>query len=420
MKLITKTSLNFLSISIFVFLFGIVGFYYLLRDQVNQNINQELELKVEQMISQINSAHSSEKIEVKQNEKIIFRQIKATDLVQKGFGDTIIFDQQKKSYEYYRYYGHVLNWNNNLYFIQILKPLREFDNLIVRMTLATTGLILLISFVLLFMNWKTSVQAWKVFYNTVDKIQDYNVRSGKKLELEDSDIKEFDDLNKVLTSMTDRIEKDYLNIKEYTENASHEFQTPLAIINSKMENLLQDESLPEKQLHAIADAYEASNRLSRINKTLLLLSRIENLQYPEKEEVKLKDIMEYQLNAVEDLIDAKDLKLVKNINETQVSMNPYLADVLFLNLLKNAISHNVEGGSINIDLNANYFSVSNSGISQAIDPSHLFKRFHKASKSPDSTGLGLAIAHKICEVSSFKIDYYYENDLHHFKVVFNS
>lgn len=420
MKLITKTSLNFLSISVFVFLLGIVGFYFLLRDQVNQNINQDLELKVEQMISQISSAHSSEKIEAKQSEKVIFRQINPTEAVQTGFGDTIIFDQQKKSYEYYRYYGYVLNLNSNTYFIQILKPLREFDNLIVRMTLATTVLILLISFLLLFMNWKTSVLAWKVFYSTVDKIQAYNVRSGKKLELEDSDIKEFDDLNKVLTSMTDRIEKDYLNIKEYTENASHEFQTPLAIINSKMENLLQDESLPEKQLHAIADAYEASNRLSRINKTLLLLSRIENLQYPEKEEVKLKDIMEYQLNAVEDLIDAKDLTLVKNIQETQVSMNPYLADVLFLNLLKNAISHNIEGGKINIDLNANYFSVSNSGVSKAIDSSRLFKRFQKSSKSPDSTGLGLAIAHKICEVSSFKIDYSFENDLHHFKVVFNS
>lgn len=419
MKLITKTSLNFLSTSIFVFLLGIVGFYYLLRDQVNQNINQELELKVEQMISQISSAHNTGKIEVKQSEIVIFRQIQHKEKVQLGFGDTIVFNQQKNAYEYYRYYGYVLSLNNNFFFIQILKPLRESDNLIVRITLATTVLILLIIFVLLIMNWTSSVRAWKVFYSTVDRIKNYNVRSGKNLELEDSEIKEFDDLNKVLTSMTDRIEKDYLNMKEYTENAAHEFQTPLAIINSKMENLLQDESLPEKQLNAIAEAYEASNRLSRINKTLLLLTRIENLQYPEKENVKLNEIIDYQLNAIEDLINAKQIELVKDVKNIQVLMNPYLADVLFLNLLKNAIFHNIEGGIIKIELNSEGFSVSNSGDLQAIDKERLFKRFNKSSKSPDSTGLGLAIAHKICEVNSFKIDYSFESELHQFKVKFN-
>lgn len=420
MKLITKTSLNFLSISIFVFLVGIVGFYYLLKNQVNQNLNQELEAKVEQMISQIRVAHTSENIEVKQNEIVVFKQIQHTDKVQRGFGDTIVFNQQKKAYEYYRYYGIVLNLNDNFYFIQILKPLREFDNLIVRITLANTVLILLIIFVLLIMNWTSSIRAWKVFYSTVDRIQNYNVRSGEKLKLEDSEIKEFDDLNKVLNSMTDRIEKDYLNIKEYTENAAHEFQTPLAIINSKMENLLQDDSLLEKQLNAIAEAYEASNRLSRINKTLLLLTRIENLQYPEKEEVKLHEIIEYQLNAVEDLINAKQLELVRDVKSVQILMNPYLADVLFLNLLKNAILHNIEGGLIQIDLNSEGFSISNSGNQQAIDKKRLFKRFNKSSKSPDSTGLGLAIAHKICEVNDFSISYSFERKLHQFKVSFKS
>lgn len=268
------------------------------------------------------------------------------------------------------------------------------------------------------MNWTSSIRAWKVFYNTVDRIQNYNVRSGKNLELEDSEIKEFDDLNRGLTLMTDRIEKDYLNVKEYTENASHEFQTPLAIINSKMENLLQDESMSEKQLLAIAEAYEASNRLSRINKTLLLLTRIENLQYPEKEQVKLHEIIDYQLKAVEDLIDAKQIELIKEMKNVQVLMNPYLADVLFLNLLKNAITHNIEGGKIQIKLNSSGFSVSNSGNMQAIDKDRLFKRFNKSSKSPDSTGLGLAIAHKICEVNNFNISYSFDNELHKFKVKF--
>lgn len=418
MKLITKTSLNFLSISVFVFLLGIIGFYFLLRNQVNQNINNELEVKVSYIINQLSALRNAENISAEQSEIIVVEEIQASDRVRIGFQDTIILNQQKNTYEYYRYYGQVVSNFDKYYFIKVLKPLRESDNLIVRITLATTVLILLISFVLLIMNWTSSIRAWKVFYNTVDRIQNYNVRSGKNLELEDSEIKEFDDLNRGLTLMTDRIEKDYLNVKEYTENASHEFQTPLAIINSKMENLLQDESMSEKQLLAIAEAYEASNRLSRINKTLLLLTRIENLQYPEKEQVKLHEIIDYQLKAVEDLIDAKQIELIKEMKNVQVLMNPYLADVLFLNLLKNAITHNIEGGKIQIKLNSSGFSVSNSGNMQAIDKDRLFKRFNKSSKSPDSTGLGLAIAHKICEVNNFNISYSFDNELHKFKVKF--
>ena len=135
--------------------------------------------------------------------------------------------------------------------------------------------------ILLFLNRLTSRNAWKAFYMTIDKLNKYDINSQSDLQFNKAEVKEFDDLNKVLVTMTNKIKEDYLNLKEYTENASHELQNPLAIINAKMELLLQSGDLNEKQYKAVIASYEASNRLSRLNKTLLLLAKIENRQFPD-------------------------------------------------------------------------------------------------------------------------------------------
>ena len=418
MKLITKTSLNFLSISIFVFLLGIVGFYFLLRNQVNQNIDLDMQLKMEQMARQMIDPQFAQNYS-QDSDITLITEISPNQNVNIGLKDTLIFNKQKNSYQFYRSFSQVVITDKAHYYVQILKPLREFDRLIVRITLATTVLIIILTVILLVLNWRLTESAWKSFYNTLSKIGGYNVRSEKNIDLEDSDIKEFDDLNNVLNSMTDRIQKDYLNIKEYTENAAHEFQTPLAVINSKMENLLQDDQLSEEQLKSIAEAYEASSRLSRINKTLLLLSRIDNLQFPEKEKVDLKEIIRYQLNAVEELIDMKNINIDEDFNsDINLEMNPYLADIMISNLLKNAITHNIDAGTLKITLMEGCLSVSNTGIDTAIDSENLFKRFRKSSESAESTGLGLAILQKICEVNNFSIKYSFDNQLHTFLISF--
>ena len=418
MKLITKTSLNFLSISIFVFLMGIVGFYSLLRNQVNQNIDLDMQLKMEQMARQMIDPQFAQNYS-RDSDITLITEISPNQDVSIGLKDTLIFNKQKNSYQFYRSFSQVVITDKAHYYVQILKPLREFDRLIVRITLATTVLIIILTVILLILNWRLTENAWKSFYNTLSKIHGYNVRSEKNIDLENSDIKEFDDLNNVLNSMTDRIQKDYLNIKEYTENAAHEFQTPLAIINSKMENLLQDDHLSEEQLRSIAEAYEASSRLSRINKTLLLLSRIDNLQFPEKEKVDLKEIIRYQLNAIEELIDMKNIKIDEDLNsDINLEMNPYLADIMISNLLKNAITHNNINGVLKISLTESKLCVSNTGIDSAIDSKDLFKRFRKSSKSSESTGLGLAILQKICEVNNLSIKYSFDNQLHTFQISF--
>ncbi len=398
-------------------MFAAIAFYFLLRTEVNQNINLELQKRKTGILNQLLSAHKSVNTPPNHNERVIITPLKEVKSPILNFYDTVFYDDDAKKYIPFRQLGFTANLNNADYYIQIYKSLEETDNLIVRIFLIMTILVFLIIITLLITIRFTSLRAWNAFYDTIRKLNTYDINSQSEFSLNPSEIKEFEDLNKGLKSMIERIKKDFQNMKEYTENASHELQTPLAIINMKMELLLQSKTLDEKQLKAVIDAYEASNRLSKLNQTLLLLAKIENRQFPESKLVEPHKVIENQLEMVEDLIDSRQIQLKRHFDEKVIIyMNPYLADILFANLIKNAIRHNLAGGELIIDINKEMLTVSNSGNPLKMSKDALFERFHKQSSSPESLGLGLAIVQKICEVYGFKVSYHYENNLHHFSI----
>lgn len=418
MRLLTKITLNLLAISIFIFLFGMVAFYYILRQQVDQNINLELAKRKTSIIKELDSAHSSIKQSVNLNEKVLITPLNKPR-PEVSLSDTFLFNQDENRYALYRQLGFVKSINNQSYYVQIYKSLEETDRLIVHIVLIMNILIICIIITLLIVNRYSSRRGWRTFYETIDKINNYDVNSHEAFSLDESEIKEFDDLNRVLLTMTERIKNDYFNLKEYIENASHEIQTPLAIINSKMELLLQSGEMKEKQYKTVADAYNASNRLSRLNKTLILLAKIENRQFPESKAVNPATMIDLQLENLEDLIHSKKIKVIKRLTEdVTIHMNPYLAEILLVNLIKNAVRHNIIGGELIIELSKNRLQIANSGLSLKMDPGMLFKRFHKSSSSPESLGLGLAIVQKICNLYDFKIGYSYHNEMHTMTVEF--
>ena len=419
MNLLTKTTLNFLSITLFIFLFGIVAFYFLLRAQVNQNINFELEKRKTSIIKQLSNTDPENKIPPNPNERIIIDVLTDDNNIPNVFfTDTLIFDELQHRYIPFRKLGFIVTHNDQKIYIRIFKSLEESDLLIVRIFLILTGLVIVLIVSLLLMNRITLQRSWKIFYKTIRDLSEYDVNKHEQFVLQESDITEFEDLNNVIQTMTNRINTDYINLKEYTENASHEIQNPLAIINSKMELLLQSNDLSEKNYKAVVDAYEASNRISRLNKTLILLAKIENRQFPESESVNLKLIIDNQLELLEDIIDSKNIRVKNTIqNNFSVIMNPYLAEILFINLIKNAIRHNVDKGQIIIHQTANAIKIYNSGSNKNINSKDLFTRFKKSSESPESLGLGLSIVKKICEVYNFNISYKYD-DMHQFIVKF--
>lgn len=418
MRLLTKISLNLLSISLFIFLFGMVAFYYVLRQQVDQNINRELEKRKTSINKELDAVHSSANKTVTPSEKVLITPLNQPRPAAR-YSDTLLFNQDENRYSLYRQLGFVKTINDQAYYIQIFKPLEETDRLIIRIIIMMNILMVVIIISLLIANRHSSRQDWKVFYETIDKINNYNIDSYEPFSLNHSDIREFEDLNRVLLTMTHRIKNDYLNLKEYIENASHEIQTPLAIINSKMELLLQWGDMQEKQYQIVADVYDASNRLSRLNKTLILLAKIENHQFPESKPVNPATLINYQLESLEDLIHSKKINVIKHLEqEATLLMNPYLAEILLVNLIKNAIRHNITGGELIISLSNEKLIIANSGAPLQIDPEMLFKRFHTSSSAPESLGLGLAIVQKICNLYGFKIGYHYLHEKHTIEVEF--
>ena len=419
MKLLTKISLNFLSISLFIFLVGLIAFYFLLRQQVTQNINVELQKRQTNILNELNSAHSAAATPTDFEKKVEITPIPPKQNPVEGYSDTLIVNEKEGTYTAYRQLQFVSEINGQKFLIKIFKSHAETDNLIVRIILSMTLLVVALILGLLILNRHISQKTLKSFYDTINKIKKYDLNTHEDFQLKETDIKEFNDLNKVLIAMTERIKNDYYNLKEYTENASHELQTPIAVIISKMELLLQSDCMQEKELKTISDAYEASTKLSRLTNTLLLLSKIGNRQFPEVKKIDLTQIINTQLSFLEDVIESKKISVNSPNKPYLVEMNPYLADILISNLLKNAIRHNHNNGTISITANEKQFTIANSGERIQGTSDDIFKRFYKSSTSDSSVGLGLAIVQKICEVSGFKAVYSYANNLHNFSIIFH-
>ena len=418
MRLLTKTTLNLLSVSLFIYLFGVIAFYYSLRIQVDSNVNKEMEKRKSSIVRQMKEAHSSVAQPPNHNEMVMVKPI-GKAATSDRFNDTLIYNREEQRYELFRQLGFSETVNNQAYEIRIFKSLEETDTLIIRIITIMTVLVILLIIALLVVNRYSSLLVWSVFYDTVGKINRYDLNSHEDFALQDSDVKEFADLNRVLKTMTDRIKNDYLNLKEYTENASHEIQTPLAVINSKLELLLQSGEMDKKQYKALADAYEASIRLSKYNSTLILLAKIENKQFPESRKVFPEAIFKELLENLDDLIHDKKIEVEKHIVPAiSLQMNPYLAEMLIVNLVKNAVRHNVKGGKLILEVNEGFIQISNSGPKIPLDENLLFKRFYKSSASPESLGLGLSIVQKICQLYGFKVSYQFDEGLHSLRVSF--
>jgi signal transduction histidine kinase len=219
--------------------------------------------------------------------------------------------------------------------------------------------------------------------------------------------------------MIEKSRKDYENLKEFTENTSHEIQTPLAIIKSKAELLLQEGNLKPANLEDVGKIYEAANRLSKLKKGLSMLSKIENNQFEEVEPIDVAKFLDKKISNFEELIEMKHIELTKVYNgHPTLILNNTLTYVLITNLINNAIKHNVDNGTIHIKLNDNELTIENTGNPTTEDPEKFFQRFKKGSNAYDSSGLGLALIKKVCEIYQMSIRYTVNENIHKLSIQF--
>lgn len=230
-------------------------------------------------------------------------------------------------------------------------------------------------------------------------------------------VEEFIQLNETAQAFVQRSEAVFEQQKVFIGNVSHEMQTPLAISLNRLEMLMDDDALTERQLAELIKTHQTLTHLTRLNKSLLLLFKIDNNQFIEETTVSFRQLVEKYLDDYKEVYAHKHIQVTcQVVSDFTVQMNDMLANMLITNLLKNAFVHNVESGMLRIEIQKEYFSIQNSGVSTPLDSVKIFQRFYQQQKNEGNTGLGLAIADAVCKHSALALEYIYHIGVHEFRI----
>lgn len=331
----------------------------------------------------------------------------------------LFYDEMTPEWEPYRVLYTNITIQGNPYVLMIRLNLVESEDLIRTLTWLYFGVLFTLLIIIFFVTRFISNRLWKPFYDTLEKIQQFNIEQHIPPVFNTPRVKEFRQLNKGLIKLIKDNLKAYQSQKEFTENAAHELQTPLAVFSSKLDMLLQDPSLNDNQATILNSLYEASSRLSRVNKNLLLLAKIENNQYGNREQVDTKALIEEVLPYFTEQAVSRNLSIETDIDDAPVlNFSKPLAEIMINNLILNAIAHNRINGSISIKASNKQLLICNTSEQPELNSETLFKRFGKISRAGNSSGLGLAIIKQICELHHWQVSYNYKSDKHCFTITF--
>jgi signal transduction histidine kinase len=309
---------------------------------------------------------------------------------------------------------------NKPYSLLVRMNMIESDDLIKSIVWVFMGIILLLFAGLYFITRYLSIRLWKPFYNSLALIEQFEIDKNSYPHWLETNIEEFYRLNQSVNKLIERNIIIYNSQKEFIENAAHELQTPLAVFQAKLDTLLQTGNITKDQAEIISFLNQSVTRLSRLNKNLLLLSKLDHNQYTENELLSITVVLEKQLEFFSLQAQSKGMRFTASMDsQLSVTVNSTLVDVLISNLLLNAVRHSEPNGLIDVKMTGNKLIVANSGNGAALDDSKIFSRFSKVNPSSQGSGLGLAIVKKIVEHYNWKLTYKWENNLHVFEVIFD-
>lgn len=418
MRLLTKTTLYFLLAMVPLLAVGGFYLYFQFNKELNNEMDDELINDELQWVRFLHTETDNNGPFILKTPELTIFPINEPPTPLATIKDTYVFQEISNVKVPYRQLSQIVPINGIPYQIIIRKSQLEksvlFTNVTRIMFFVFTGLF---AATLLF-NWFISKRLWEPFKKSLQKIRAAELTQMEDIHFEETSIREFNELNSSLNAMANKIHMDFVNMKEFTEDAAHEMQTPLAVAQSRMELLLQDNNLTDEQVDSILQASEALKRLGKLNQSLLLLAKIENKQYETNETVSLINITSNYLRAFDDIIKDKQVLVEKHfMADCVLKMHPLLAESLISNLFGNALKYNYHGGRIVITVTDRSYTISNTSTVPAIGPDQLFKRFKRFKQIADnSNGLGLAIVKKIIDTHNLHIIYSAANGVHEFKI----
>ncbi|WP_293782913.1 cell wall metabolism sensor histidine kinase WalK [uncultured Pedobacter sp.] len=415
MKLFTKYNIILMAISLFGLLLIGSLFYRLLGYYLDQQIDHDLVeeiMEVKEYASEGNfyQPHEFEDLVVQ------YKKIKKAN-PSSSYADTIFYNPVKHHKETARYLKTELELLGQPYQILVIASKTERQEQIQNICLIILIPVMLLFALVLLVNRILLKKIWTPFEQLLKNITAFNINHEVPYQPVEMPVAEFRQLNKVLVELSGKVKSDYNEIKLFTENASHEMMTPLAVINSKLDNMLQSNVLGKEHGETLGELYKATSRLTKLNQSLLLLVKIDNNLLQDREKINLKSLIEEKCVYFQELIHARNIHVEFALTDVSIYANQQLLEILINNLFSNVIRHNYDGGQIEIRLDHEKMIFANTSHHPALDPEKIFDRFYKDHAS-EGTGLGLAILKQICNRQHYLLHYTYHQDLHTFTITF--
>lgn len=421
MKLFYRVLAHLLT-GIFVILLGwAIVFYWGIMEEINDEVDDSLEDYSELVIIRSLAGKELPAHDNGSNNQYFLKEVDASYALSKEaicYRDSMIYIAEKGETEPARILTTIFKDKDERYYeLSVYTPTIEKRDLKEAIFQLLIGLFVVLLITILVINVWVFHQSMKPFYILLDWLQKF--RLGKKNDVLDNPTHttEFRKLNEAVSRFASHSEEMFEQQKQFIGNASHEIQTPLAICQNRLEMLMEDETLSEQQMGEIAKTCQTLEYVSKLNKSLLLLSKIDNSQFASVEKVCLNEILYRYLCDYQEVYDYKGITLdVHEKNTFNITMNGTLAVVLITNLLKNAFVHNIYKGKIQIEITSSNIRFGNTGKDEHLDEKHIFERFYQGSKKEGSTGLGLAIVDAICRQSQLSIQYQFVKGWHWFDI----
>jgi signal transduction histidine kinase len=421
MKLLTYTSRIQLFYFLILFGFFSILFYLVLSWNVQQNVDEVLYNRKENLMAFLEQNPEAPFQEDNPLDDFTFYQIEEAAF-QKGkesYKDTLVYEQVDDELDEYRKMTTFVNLEGRYYKLEIVKPHLEATEMISTIAITLGGLFLGLALSFYLSQRIIFKNIWNPFYEMLEQLRHFRLDKRQLPEFSNSQIDEFQMLNEAVNELARKNIEVFESQKQFIENASHEMQTPLSIIQSRLEALIGQAELTEEQADIVEGIISSTQRLKKLNKTLLLLSKIENQEFLLTENINIKTIIIKSLEYYDEQKEMLNIQVRSDLQPLNtIKGNEMLTEILIQNLLKNAFLHNVKDGWITITTQADQFTITNSGNFLNVNHDRIFDRFFKQSNNSESWGLGLSIASKITKLSNWELTYRSHGGEHRFTVHF--
>ena len=421
MKLLYRVLMHLL-VGIVVILVGwAVVFYMGIMEEINDEVDDSLEDYTELIITRSLAGKELPAHDSGSNNQYYLREVEPSYALSRPaifYRDSMVYISEKKETEPARILTTLFKDKEGTYFeVAVYTPTIEKKDLRQAIFQLLVGLFVSLLVAILLINVWVFRRSMRPFYRLVDWL-DHSRLGKKNVPLENpTHTTEFRKLNEAVMRYATHSEEVFEQQKQFIGNASHELQTPLAVCQNRLEMLMEDETLSEPQMEEILKTYQTLEYVSKLNKSLLLLSKIDNSQFVETSEVCINEVLHRYVDDYCEVYDYRGIRLtVEEKGEFRIRMNETLAVVLVTNLLKNAFVHNIDKGEIRIVITSSGIRFGNTGNGEPLDGKRIFERFYQGKKKEGSTGLGLAIVDAVCRQYQLRVSYSAVDGMHCFEV----